>query len=62
MGRTSFTFLEELDEMEGRFIDNANFFSVEDPAQIADDELYDLLLEEYPDWVKKAFQNGVLVK
>lgn len=62
MGRTNFTFLEELDEMEGRFIDNANFFSVEDPAQIADDELYDLLLEEYPDWVKKAVQNGVLVK
>jgi stress response protein SCP2 len=60
--RTSFTFLEELDEMEGRFIDNANFFSVEDPAQIADDELYDLLLEEYPGWVKKAVQNKVLVK
>jgi stress response protein SCP2 len=60
--RTNFTFLEELDEMEGRFIDNASFFSVEDPAQIADDELYDLLLEEYPSWVKKAAQNGLLIK
>ena len=62
MGRTSFTFLEELDEMEGRFMDNANFFSVEDPGQISDDELYDLLLEEYPNWVKKAVENQILVK
>ena len=62
LNRSSFTFLEELDEMEGRFIDNANFFSVEDPTQIADDELYDLLLEEYPGWVKKAIQSRVLVK
>lgn len=62
LGRTSFTFLEELDEMEGRFIDNASFFSVEDPTQIADDEIYELLLEEYPDWVKKAIHNGMLPK
>lgn len=62
LGRTSFTFLEELDEMEDRFIDNANFFSVEDPELIPDDELYDLLLEEYPSWVKKAIQHKLLIK
>jgi len=58
--QSDFTFLEGLDTMEGRFIDNANFFSVEDPANIADESLYELLMAEYPEWVKKAKQQGLL--
>ncbi|MDQ7095396.1 VWA domain-containing protein [Desulfosporosinus sp. PR] len=55
-----FRFLEELDTMSGRYIDNANFFSVEDPSQIADDQLYDLLMGEYPNWLKEARQKSIL--
>ncbi|MBC8014320.1 MAG: VWA domain-containing protein [Sporomusaceae bacterium] len=58
---SDFAFLEELDQMQGRFLDNANFFSVVDPAQVTDEELYDLLLEEYPDWIKQAVQKGLIL-
>ncbi|WP_081415037.1 VWA domain-containing protein [Ectobacillus panaciterrae] len=47
--------------MEGRVVDNANFFSVEDPSSISDDHLYDLLIEEYPKWVEAAFKKGLIL-
>lgn len=58
--KSDFSFLEELDELQGRFIDNADFFSVVDPAEIADDALYDLLMQEYPAWVQLAKANGLI--
>ncbi|MGK7379234.1 VWA domain-containing protein [Planococcus sp. 1R117A] len=33
--------------MEGRFIDNANFFHLEDVNKVTDEELYDQLLDEF---------------
>ncbi len=60
VGRSSFTFLEKLDEMQGRFIDNANFFHVNDIDKITDEELYNRLLNEYPMWLKEARSKGVL--
>ena len=53
-GQTGFGFLGELDARTGRYVDNANFFSVPDPEAVPDDELYDLLMGEYPGWVKAA--------
>jgi stress response protein SCP2 len=55
-----FSLLEELDNLSGRYVDNANFFSVRDPEAISDDQLYDLLMGEYPDWLKLARQHGLL--
>ncbi len=57
---SDFTFLEELDTMENRYCDNAGFFSVADPDVLADDELYDLMMSEYPAWVKAAPGKGIL--
>ncbi|MGH9226129.1 MAG: VWA domain-containing protein [Acidimicrobiales bacterium] len=57
---TNFAFLEQLDTMEGRYVDNANFFSVPDPEAVPDEELYDLLMAEYPSWVKAAPGLGLL--
>ncbi len=57
---SDFTFLENLDTMSNRYIDNANFFSVEEPQSISDDELYHLLMTEYPQWLKLAKTNGLL--
>lgn len=59
-GGSEFRFLEELDDMGGRFLDNADFFSVEDPARVGDDELFDLLMTEYPGWLAQARQRGLL--
>ncbi|SFA69792.1 MULTISPECIES: VWA domain-containing protein [unclassified Bacillus (in: firmicutes)] len=58
--QSDFTFLEELDQLSGRYLDNANFFSVEDPRSTPDAELYDLLMEEYPGWVKQANAKGLI--
>ena len=55
-----FKFLEELDDLPGRFLDNADFFSVADPASLPDGQLYDLMMNEYPGWVVQAKQKGLL--
>ncbi len=57
---SDFPFLEKLDELGGRLVDNANYFSVSSPDEHSDEELYDLLMTEYPDWLKLARQNGLL--
>lgn len=60
IGNSSFSYLEELDEMEGRHVDNANFFAVNDLINITDEELYNRLLAEYPDWISKVKQLGMI--
>ncbi|WP_426101569.1 VWA domain-containing protein [Massilia sp. TSP1-1-2] len=57
---SDFPFLEKLDELSGRLVDNANFFSVASPDEHGDGALYDLLMAEYPAWLKLAKQHGVL--
>jgi stress response protein SCP2 len=57
---SDFPFLEKLDELDGRLIDNAGFFSVETPDEHADAALYDLLMDEYPEWVRQAKQQGLI--
>ncbi len=57
---SDFSFLEQLDEMGDRHLDNADFFSLEDPESIPDEELYDLLTAEYPNWVKSARLKNLL--
>ena len=52
--KNAFSYLRKLDEMKGRYVDNANFFAIEDlaDANIMDDaELYAKLLDEYPKWL-----------
>ena len=56
---SNFPFLEKLDDLSGRLMDNAGFFSVERPDEHSDETLFDLLMEEYPDWVKLARGHGL---
>lgn len=60
IGSSNFDFLEELDEMEDRFIDNANFFPVQNIHKMSDDDLYKKLLFEYPSWEEKARSKGLI--
>lgn len=57
---SDFPFLESLDELPGRLIDNANYFSVNAPNEHSDAALYDLLMAEYPSWLKLASKHGLL--
>ncbi|MDQ0860632.1 VWA domain-containing protein [Bacillus sp. V2I10] len=60
VGNSNFEVLENLDTMEGRFIDNANFFHVQDIDAMTDEQLYDRLLNEFPDWIREAKEKRVL--
>ncbi|MGG4488277.1 vWA domain-containing protein [Metabacillus idriensis] len=60
VGDSNFKVLENLDTMEGRFIDNANFFHVQDIDTMKDEELYDRLLNEFPDWIKEAKEKRIV--
>ncbi|WHY87252.1 VWA domain-containing protein [Neobacillus novalis] len=60
IGNGNFDFLRKLDTMEGRIVDNANFFHVEEIDKISDDQLYDSLLNEFPSWLREARQKGIL--
>lgn len=57
---SGFKYLCELDGMDGRIIDNCNFFALKDPASVEDERLYELLMNEYPSWVKAAKAKGIL--
>lgn len=57
---SNFPFLEKLDDLSGRFLDNAGFFAVASPDEYPDAELYALMMEEYPEWLKQARQKGLL--
>lgn len=60
VGSSRFDFLEKLDDLKDRFIDNANFFAIADPSKISDAEIYRLLLQEYPEWLQAARSHGLL--
>jgi hypothetical protein len=60
-----FSFLQQLDDLDGRFTDNADFFAVDERElmgrkPISDDELFDRLMTEYPDWLRRARAQGLL--
>lgn len=60
IGRESFNFLRKLDTLNGRYIDNANFFTVADLSQKTDEDLYALLLNEFPLFVVQARNKGMI--
>ena len=60
IGDSNFDVLRKLDTMEGRFIDNANFFHIEDISKISDEELYENLLNEFPMWLEEAKEKQIL--
>lgn len=49
IGDDSFSYLQKLDDMDGRYVDNADFFSIYDINNITDNELYTKLFDEYLD-------------
>ena len=60
IGKEDFPFLHKLDELPGRVIDNAGFMHVNDLDAIKDAELYDRLLNEFPSWLTKAREQGMI--
>jgi len=62
IGNGNFDVLKKLDDLEGRYIDNANFFQIVDIENENDDDLYNKLLNEFPMWLKEAKSKHVIIK
>lgn len=62
IGSEQFEFLQRLDDLKGRLIDNANFISINNISSITDETLYHMLLTEYADWLTLCKENGIPVE
>ena len=60
IGREQFTFLDKLDNLTGRHVDNVNFLKIDNISTCTDDQLYSGLMKEYPEWVQKAKQLNLI--
>ncbi|MEK4228197.1 vWA domain-containing protein [Solibacillus sp. FSL H8-0538] len=60
IGDSNFDVLRRLDTMEGRVVDNANFFHLNNLEEVSDETLYEQLLNEFPDWLVEAKKVGIL--
>jgi stress response protein SCP2 len=60
LGGSGYGVLERFDKMEGRYVDNAGFFALDDYRSIADAELYSRLIKEFPLWLQKVKALGML--
>lgn len=56
VGSASFNFLQALDDMTDRYIDNADFFKVRNMSDIT----YENLLNEFPNWLSNPKVEGML--
>lgn len=60
IGYEDFDFLEKLDDMENRVVDNADFLNVNKISNLSDEELYTKLLGEFPNWIQAAKNKGII--
>lgn len=52
IGADRFDYLEKLDDLTGRPVDNTGFIKVSDMSSVSDEGLYEMLLDQYPDWLR----------
>lgn len=61
VGKEPMKFLELLDDMDGRKIDNADYKPMGDIDNFTDDQVFEALLDEYPGFISEAKRVGILV-
>ncbi|MGW6128881.1 VWA domain-containing protein [Cellulomonas sp. NPDC055163] len=60
IGSEDIPFLQKLDDLTDRVVDNADYQPVGDLAAVKDQALFDLLLVEYPEWLAEVRGRGIL--
>ncbi|MCL7426263.1 VWA domain-containing protein [Streptomyces sp. YS415] len=60
LGKSDYGVLQRFDTLPGRRVDNVGFFAVDDISKVPDQELYDRLLSEFPQWTVAARGAGIL--
>ncbi len=53
-------YLRQLDDMDGRLVDNCDAKTITDPDGITDDEFAELMVDEWNSWLHEATSAGVL--
>lgn len=56
IGYEKFYYLNKIDTMSGRYVDNVGFFQTKILNNISDEDLYYMLIKEFPSWLKE-FSN-----
>ena len=51
---------EKLSTLSGRYVDNANFFALDDFKKVDNTELYSRLLNEFPNWLREIKAKGMI--
>lgn len=62
IGRSKIKFLQDLDDIpeSERPIDNADYQHVGDLSKVADADMFDLMLEEFPEWLATVRSKGLI--
>ncbi len=60
VGGSGYGVLERLDNMTGRYVDNANFFALDDFRSVDNSALYSRLLNEFPSWLQEIKRKGMI--
>lgn len=60
IGGSNYGVLEKLDDLKGRVVDNCNFFALDHIKSVSDERLYELLLEEFPQWLQAIQQRDMV--
>lgn len=60
IGSEEMAFLQKLDDLSDRFIDNADYKPIGQVDSLSPAALYDVLLDEYSGWLKEARQKGLI--
>ncbi len=60
VGGSNYGVLENLDTLQGRYVDNADFFALDDFRQVANQDLYGRLLDEFPQWLQEVRSKGMI--
>jgi hypothetical protein len=60
IGGHNYGALEKLDDMQNRFLDNADFFSIPNLDSISEQELYDKMIQEFPSWISLAKKKNII--
>lgn len=54
------SFLQGLDTLSGRVVDNASFYHAQDPLSTSDSDLYDGITGEFATWIATATAAGII--
>lgn len=60
IGPSKMQFLQKLDDLKERFVDNADYQHIGDLDRIAEVDLFDLMLEEFPEWITEVRSKGLI--